>query len=176
MVPLSHILWMWHTVLWKMSENKNVRSTSWREWGRWWRREWTKSITFVTSVSLLTSPTTFDTLKMRSHPGKYLEQWKWLNSTYLSRWNMRNISYDQMHPTMCCYGIEMNGKEKKTCRNGTMRAVQARAKEKNSSIVYNVLKCSLHFRIDAVECNTMQANHSICFYYWKWLAPDCNTK
>lgn len=26
---------------------------------------------------------------------------------------MRNISYDQMHATMCCYGIEMNGKEEK---------------------------------------------------------------
>lgn len=58
-------------------------------------------------------------------------------------------------------------KGRKTCRNGTMRAVQAGAKEKNSTIVYNVLKCSLHFRIDAVECNTMQANHSIWFYYWK---------
>lgn len=93
-VTYIYIPWLWHTVLWKMSRNK-ILGTQEKE-----EEKSQRFCAFVTSVSLLTSSTIFDTLKMRSHPGKYLEQWKWLNPTYLSRWNMWNIFHDRMR--RCC--------------------------------------------------------------------------
>lgn len=142
---VTYTVWLWHVVLWKMSREKRREKEVEKKYAPEIRQQNEGKNESSHLLHLFRSwhpPTTFDTLKMRSHWGKYLEQWKWLNPTHLSRWNMWSIFMRLNALRLCYYGYwksvqRMHKYEPKqkivaNFSDGTMQAAAAAERRRKS--------------------------------------------